>query len=105
MSGIKNNVLEAKKKPVIIECIEWIGTIQSTREVLEFMGQKVVTNCNKSSDAFLDYHEKCLNFGLTIKTLEGDMKASVNDFIIKGVSGEFYPCKPDIFYNTYDIID
>lgn len=39
---------------------------------------------------------------LIIKTLEGDMTASNNDFIIKGVNGEFYPCKPDIFYKTYE---
>ncbi len=40
--------------------------------------------------------------GLVIKTLEGDMKASIGDFIIKGVQGEFYPCKPDIFEKTYE---
>ncbi|MFM9596855.1 hypothetical protein ACKI1O_46745, partial [Streptomyces scabiei] len=39
---------------------------------------------------------------LIIYTLEGDMKASVGDFIIKGVHGEFYPCKPDIFEETYE---
>lgn len=99
------NLIKATKKPVTIECMEWVGTIESTRKVLEFMGQNVVTNCNKSSDAFLEYHEYCLNFGLTIETLEGDMKASFGDFIIKGVSGEFYPCKPDIFHKTYDVVN
>ena len=39
---------------------------------------------------------------MVIKTLEGDMTANVGDFIIKGVHGEFYPCKPDIFEKTYD---
>ena len=39
---------------------------------------------------------------IIIHTLEGDMKASVNDYIIKGVRGEFYPCKPDIFEETYN---
>lgn len=42
---------------------------------------------------------------LTIATLEGEMKASVGDYIIKGVEGEIYPCKPDIFKKTYDIIE
>jgi len=42
---------------------------------------------------------------LIIKTLEGDMTASDRDFIIKGVNGEFYPCKPDIFYKTYESVD
>jgi hypothetical protein len=39
---------------------------------------------------------------MTIKTLEGDMTANVGDYIIKGVKGEFYPCKPDIFEQTYE---
>lgn len=40
--------------------------------------------------------------GLVIKTLEGNMKASIGDYIIKGIKGEFYPCKPDIFELTYE---
>lgn len=40
---------------------------------------------------------------LNIRTLEGNMRADVGDWIIKGVAGEFYPCKPDIFAATYDI--
>jgi hypothetical protein len=40
--------------------------------------------------------------GLHIKTLEGAMIASIGDFVIKGVNGEFYPCKPDIFAKTYE---
>lgn len=40
--------------------------------------------------------------GLIIETLEGNMEASYGDYIIKGVSGEFYPCKPDIFDITYE---
>ena len=40
--------------------------------------------------------------GILINTLEGNMKASIGDFIIKGVQGEFYPCKPDIFEKTYE---
>ena len=39
-----------------------------------------------------------------IRTLEGDMKADIGDFIIKGVNGEFYPCKPDIFWKSYEKI-
>lgn len=42
---------------------------------------------------------------LTINTLEGDMQANVGDYIIKGVNGEFYPCKPDIFEKTYDKVE
>ena len=43
--------------------------------------------------------------GIEIPTLEGDMRAAVGDWIIKGVSGEFYPCKPDIFEKTYDPVN
>ena len=42
---------------------------------------------------------------LIIPTLEGDHEASVGDYIIKGVQGEFYPCKPDIFKQTYEKIN
>lgn len=42
---------------------------------------------------------------LVIRTLEGDMTASYGDYIIKGVKGEFYPCKPDIFNETYELVE
>ncbi|HEX3018612.1 MAG TPA: hypothetical protein VHP31_12280 [Caproicibacter sp.] len=41
---------------------------------------------------------------LRIPTLEGEMTASIGDFIIRGVNGEFYPCKPDIFEKTYELV-
>lgn len=44
-------------------------------------------------------------FSPVIETLEGDMKVSDGDYIIKGVQGEFYPCKPDIFHETYEIVE
>ena len=40
--------------------------------------------------------------GFYIPTLEGNMKANIGDYIIKGINGEFYPCKPDIFDKTYE---
>jgi hypothetical protein len=42
--------------------------------------------------------------GLSIVTLEGTMNADYDDYVIKGVNGEFYPCKPDIFHKTYDLV-
>lgn len=45
------------------------------------------------------------NFGFTIKTLEGDVRASYGDHIIQGVKGELYPCKPDIFEQTYEVVE
>lgn len=73
-----------RKKPVIIEAIQWDG--KNLLEINEFISGKVKN------------HESVL----IIPTLEGDMYASLNDYIIKGVNGEFYPCKPDIFAKTYE---
>ena len=76
------------KKPVIIEAIQWTGGNRD--EIFQFVGP---------SAYFGDVT------GMVIKTLEGDHKASEGDFIIKGVAGEFYPCKPDIFSATYQEVD
>ena len=51
---------------------------------------------------FKGVYPSCYEETMTIKTLEGDMTANVGDYIIKGVKGEFYPCKPDIFEQTYE---
>lgn len=73
-----------RKKPVTIEAIQWNGGNLS--EIRDFMRRTVVAN----------------GLVLIIPTLEGNMHASLNDYIIKGINGEFYPCKPDIFAKTYD---
>ena len=73
-----------RKKPVVIEAIQWVGNNLS--EIDNFIGRTVY---NKETT-------------LVIHTLEGDMEASIGDYIIKGVNGEFYPCKPDIFDKTYE---
>jgi len=75
------------KKPVEIEAIQWTG--ENTKEILAF--------CH---DCF-SYQKNDVNV-LVINTLEGTMKGSIGDFIIKGVKGEFYACKPDVFMLTYD---
>lgn len=73
------------KKPVAIEAIEWTG--ENVNEVLDFMDWRNA-----------DHDERN---GLVIHTLEGNHNATPGDYIIKGVAGEFYPCKPDIFKQTY----
>ena len=80
-------VLKATKKPVTIECVKWTGENES--ELFDFLGWKNA-DCDRVH-------------GLVIRTLEGSHSASIGDYIIKGVQGEFYPCKPDIFELTYDI--
>lgn len=73
------------KKPVTIQAVQYTGNID---EIIEFTGREN-----------LAYHDA---IGWVIKTLEGDHFISMNDYIIKGVKGEFYPCKEDIFHMTYD---
>ena len=77
------------KKPVVIEAVQWDGN--NKVEIQRFM------HC------YLD--ENTIWQTLTIPTLEGNHIASVGDYIIKGVKGEFYPCKPDIFWQTYDLVE
>lgn len=76
-------VKKYRKKPVVVEAIQWTG--DNTSEIMKWVGDRAY---------FRDT--------LYIKTLEGDHIASVGDYIIKGIEGEFYPCKPDIFKKTYE---
>ena len=68
-------------------------TPKNINRVLNWIGKPVTEAgfCKSDNDCFI-----------VIKTLEGEMMASTNDYIIKGVKGEFYPCKPDIFEMTYE---
>ena len=80
------------KKPVVIEACQFDGA--NITEVENFVGKKLPTVISSNEDT-----------QLVIPTLEGDMKASKGDYIIKGVNGEFYPCKPDVFEKTYDVVE
>lgn len=93
-----------KKKPVVINAVIWDGSMKSTKEVLEFMGQEVDTSNEMTNHKFDDYCNIVCDNGFPIETLEGKMRASKGDYIIKGVNGEFYPCKPDIFEKTYELV-
>lgn len=81
-----------RKKPVIIEAIQFVDDVDRILEIQDFAGQETIR---------VDYKDKN-NPTLKIDTLEGVMTASVGDYIIKGVQGEFYSCKPDIFEKTYE---
>lgn len=83
--------MKYRKKPVIIEAIQFEDNSDRIIEIHEFMGGDTIR---------VNYEDKD-NPYLKIETLEGIMKASVGDYIIKGVNGGFYPCKPDIFEKTY----
>lgn len=95
-----------RKKPVVIEAIQF--TKDNVKEMFEFInGQNSVDNssCRMAEDRWWDYEQGLIKNGYSFKTLESDgetQKASIGDWIIKGVQGEFYPCKPDIFEKTYE---
>jgi hypothetical protein len=85
-----------RKKPVVIEAIRWSGKASDFISVMQFM---------KNQTTALDSCAVDRLHPLRIMTLEGEMLASPGDYIIKGVQGEFYPCKPDIFATTYELAD
>jgi len=92
-------MMKYRKKPVVIEAVQWTG--KNHREMFEFLGGKHDEPITSSGPNFFINHDR-IDGGLFIKTLEGEHAASIRDFIIKGVKGEFYPCKPDIFEQTYE---
>ena len=83
------------KKPVEIEARQFDGTQDSAKAMCEWMAE----HGRESLRAFCGHDEP---YQVYISTLEGRMTASAGDWIIKGVNGEFYPCKPDIFAATYE---
>lgn len=84
-------IQKAKKKPVVIEFLRL--DIHSFAEAYQWLGINV--DLGMAQDGTF----------INIKTLEGTMQAQIGDCIIKGVNGEFYPCKPDIFEKTYELVD
>lgn len=89
-----------RKKPVVIEAIQWTG--ENLSEVLNFTGRH--PRFDEFFEDFEDYKRHVESDGRIFKilTLEGTMSAQPGDWIIRGVSGEHYPCKPDIFAATYE---
>ncbi len=88
-NNTSDGVRKYRKKPVVIEAM-LLERINAD-EVAEWCGGTVHTNLGELNSA-----------GVLIGTLEGSMLANWGDYVIKGVQGEFYPCKPDIFKATYE---
>jgi len=87
-----------RKKPVVIEAVQYTGDLSSVYDFVKSTRRVIVDEIDyRVIVDEIDY--------LVIKTLEGDMRADKGDWIIKGISGEFYPCKPDIFKATYDEVN
>ena len=80
--------MKYRKKPAVVEAVLWNG--DNYKEVIDFAENKICFDALGN---------------IWIATLEGDMLAKKGDYIIKGVQGEFYPCKPDIFAETYEEVE
>ena len=78
------------KKPVVVEAIQMLS--DNIEQVYEMLDNLIIVGDTDNIKHFID-------------TLEGIMELSWGDYVIKGVKGEFYPCKPDIFELSYDKVD
>ena len=85
-----------RNKSIVIEAIQY--QFYNTEEIEEFVGTQL-------EEYPYEISYKTFDTRLIIPTLEGNMEASLLDYIIKGVNGEFYLCKPDIFEKTYEKVD
>ncbi|MDD5371422.1 MAG: hypothetical protein PHQ40_20275 [Anaerolineaceae bacterium] len=94
-----------RKKPVVVEAFQYFGNAQSNQEVLDltkgsktpaFMDAEIAYCSPENPEGFV-YPV------LKISTMEGDLIIRPGDWVIKGVHGEFYACKPDIFEATYEL--
>ncbi|MEL0525957.1 hypothetical protein, partial [Neisseria gonorrhoeae] len=90
-----SNPLQYRKKPVVIEAMCFYGDKLSMLGVARWCGGRIRSEAKASDPTDVAYW-------IEIPTLEGVMTASRGDYVIKGVQGEFYPCKPDIFESTYE---
>lgn len=91
--------MKYRKKPVVIEAMQW--NEHNLKEVMEFIGSEFAYD-EKTEYATNKFVYFKTTKRLLIHTLEGTMEVSKYDYIIKGIKGEFYPCKPDIFEATYE---
>ncbi len=81
--------MKYRKKPIVIEAMRWTG--KNSADVDMFCGPSAVIFSNPPR--------------IVVKTLEGQMEARVGDYIIKGIKSEFYPCRPEIFEETYEPVE
>lgn len=107
-----SNAAKYRKKPVVIEAMELAGPSVYWHHVYQWIEQN--TEGSFEPMDVIENRKPCPASGVSIDprdgrmmiaTLEGPHYANPGDFIIKGVQGEFYPCKPDIFLATYDAVE
>ena len=91
-----------RKRPVVIEAMQANGSPESNRAIIDWTrGSKTPASMDKRVVG-KELHEKAC---LSISTLEGSLWVDPGDWVIRGVSGEHYPCKPDIFEATYERVE
>jgi hypothetical protein len=94
-------ILKARKKPVEVECIKFNG--RNVKDIASFIGKSIKPSLY--SDSAYRAEKDAPVFTIEIKTLNGPVEVFPGEYIIKGVSGEFYPCSEEIFKKTYDIVE
>lgn len=87
-------IITAEKKPVRIQAMVLDGTWERARAVAEWIGPA----------GFVRDEDDGHGAAVSILTLEGEMLARPGDYVIRGIKGEFYPCKPDVFAASYDLV-
>ena len=92
-----------RKKPVEIEAVQWDGTAGGATPIIDWvLGAGGTATYQCSDPERCATHDGDCPHSIAISTLEGTATASLRDWVIRGVAGEFYPCKPDIFEATYE---
>ncbi len=87
-----------RKKPVVIDAEQWNPDKMLIQDILD---ELKIDSMEEAGVSWCAKHKECL----LIKTLEGVMTVNPGDYILKGIQGEIYPCKPDIFKATYEPVD
>mgnify|MGYP003655550089 CR=1 FL=1 len=91
--------MKYRKRPIIVDAVQWTG--QNHREMFEFLGGKSTEFIQaEGKNFYIDFSK--VEGGLIIRTLEGEHKASIGDYVVKGIKDEFWPVKPDIFELSYE---
>lgn len=97
------SIKKYRKRPVEIEAVQWDGSAESANQIVGWIFEADYTAqlwcTTEPCSGYIEDHV------IQIDTLEGKMQAVPGDYIIKGVQGEFYPCKPDIFAATYEEVE
>ena len=91
--------MKFRKKPVVIEAMQFDGSEESADELIDWI-YPLFDGISAVGDI-----ENAHGWTLYIDTPEGEMECSAGDYIIKGVAGEFYPCKEEIFHLTYEEVE